>query len=129
MRAYLHRHMHLWVCACGWAQGEYVDEPINDADLAAKEGFAQRVRAAYSAIIAPLTDEQRRLVEEAGKGAVKIIEAAGPFVGLADVSAEVKEACAWLQKHAPSYLKEFHDQPAAHAFCAAFLAALLSSDV
>ena len=112
-------------CGCAhavWAQDEYVDEPINDADLAAKEGFAQSVRAAYSAIIAPLTDEERRLVEEAGEEAQRIIEAAGPLMGLADASAEVKEACAWLQKHAPSYLKKFHDQPAAHAFCAAFLA-------
>ena len=122
MRAYLHRHTPLWVCASGWAQGEYVDEPINDADRAAKTEFARGVTAAYDAVIAPLTDKERGLVKEAGEQAQQIGDVAGPLVRLTDVPEEVNEACTWLQKDPPPYLEEFPDQPAALAFCAQLLA-------
>jgi hypothetical protein len=110
------------VCACGWAQGEYVVEPITDADLAAKEGFARAGTAAYDAVIDPLSDEERGLVKEASKEAQQIVDVAGPLVRLTDVPEEVNEACTWLQKDPPPYLQEFPDQPAALAFCAQLLA-------
>jgi hypothetical protein len=80
------------------------------------------VTAAYDAVIAPLNDKERGLVNKAGEEAQQIVDVAGPLVRLTDVPEEVNEACTWLQKDPPPYLDEFPDQPAALAFCAQLLA-------